>query len=782
MVLFAVILGIAGSGIWFACQSWGRPRLNIVIVTLDTTRADHLGCYGYERAMTPTIDELASRGILFEKAYAPAPLTLPSHATMFTGLQPVEHGVMTNGRGRLGSDVTTFSEIAREKGFVTAAFVASFVLNAKFGLNQGIDTYDDDLSGTPRPTDALHRERSGNIVVDSALNWLTHHKNERFHCWIHLYDPHKPYLPHEDLFGDQFQEHPYDAEIAFVDLQLARVLKFLNENKLDRNTLVVVVGDHGEGLGEHNEPTHGYQLYDSTLHVPLIIVPPDSTTRGLRITEPVSLVDLFPTLLELLQFPIPKGITGRSLAPAIQGNSIDSRPCFAMSDEPFLDNGWSPLRSLITSEWKYIRSPKPELYNREHDLSELSNRAAENPDVVEELEYQLSELEKKMHGRKPVEANLSAKEKRALESLGYTGGIASPTAAKGAPGIDVKEMLPLANRLADAMEMVEHGRAGEAEPILREIVHKKPDYRKALGNLGICLAGLGQLDEAIECYHRVLQIDPSDTNALLNLGAALASQGKILEAIDPYRKAMEYDATSAIAPLRLGQLYQDAGELEQALRLFAEAIARDPEADDAYRALGDLEAASGHLKLAIKHYETALKLNPNSIPTLVNYGIIEARSRNLEAAQGLFERAIAVNPQEILARQNLAHTFELRGERARAISEYEALLRKAPEHLPALIALGWIYAADPQDTVRNGARARELAERACQISNDKSVAALDLLAAAHAELGHFDEADQVITQALTLNQQGSKRPSSQDLKLRRDMYGKHVPFRTQARR
>lgn len=778
--VLVTLLGFAALFIWSCIQKSGvlrsNPKWNVIVVTLDTTRADHLGCYGYEAALTPTLDALAKRGVLFERAYAPCPLTLPSHATMFTGLHPAEHSLMTNGKGRLPDDVTTLAEVLSEHGYATSAFVSSFVLNRKFGLDQGIRDYDDRLSGVQASTDILHRERDGKSTVDASVEWIAKHCRERFSCWIHLYDPHYPYVAHEPLFGEQFANQPYDAEIAFVDRQLSRVFDLLKAQGLEDNTLVVVVGDHGESLGEHQEPNHGYLLYEATQHVPLIVVVPKSAKAGVRVSGPVPLLDLFPTILELLGLEVPTATSGQSLAGVWKNEEPQPRVCLGMTDEPLLDNGWSGLRSLTKDEWKYIRSPKPELYRLDTDPHELSNCVGEFPEVMADLEAQLEELEQQMRVRKPVENPLSNQEKKLLAGLGYTGGLRErdPTSA---PGPDVKDMLPLANALATAMELLEHGETEQAEVQLRAIVEKAPTYLKAVGNLGICLARQGRIGEAIECYERVLKLDPRDANALSNLAAAFVSQGDQQKAVEHYRAAMAVDPDSAVPAFQLGLLYQKLGDNLAAADLFAEAVRRDPQYEEAFRAWGDLETSMGHPDQGRQRYQQALAANPESIPSLVNLGILEARSGQIKVAIDHFQRALQIDPRDTQARQNLAFAYELVGRNVDAANEYDFIVQETPDHLPAVMSLGWLRAASADDSVRNGVQAIELGERACKLTEQAFAPAYDLLGAAYAEAKQFDRAEQATGTAIRLMQQAANKTQIAEVARRLELFRQRKPFR-----
>jgi len=772
-----LVLGAAAAAGWYWHTHLRGPKWNVLIVTFDTTRADHIGAYGRARAQTPAIDGLAQQGVLFERAYATAPMTLPSHATMFTGLQPVEHGLVTNGKGRLPEELMTFAEILADKGCRTGAFTAAFVLDSKFGLEQGFETYNDDLTGTPRPLDVLHRERPGDVVVDAALEWLKAHQAEKFHCWIHLYDPHLPHLAHPQDGVDAFADSPYDGEIAFADQQLARVLAFLKEQKLDENTLIVIAGDHGEGLDEHQEHGHGYLLYQTTLQVPLVVVRPGDGPRGLRVPEPVSLVDLFPTLLDLLGISPPQPVSGSSLAAVWQGEKIEPRACFSMTEEPLLDNGWSPLQSLTTADWKYIRTPIAELYDLQNDPGETENLAESHADRIAEMEAALADLEAKLRPREAAVASLTQAEKRALESIGYTGGITNRTAAADAKLPDVKEKLPLYNKLSEAVHLLEAGDNAGAEPLLREVVEADPQYLKALGNLGICVSLQGRREEAVEWFRKVLAIDPNDTSALLNLGGTLSALEQYDEAIQMYRRAMRADSESPVAPTQLGLLYQSMGDLPEAEMLFAQALQRDPTYDPVICAQGDLAMQQKDGRRSLERFEAALAVNPRSVQALVNLGIFSAQEGDLETAEQYFRKAVEFAPLEPLPRINLARVATMKGRPLDSVAAFESILADTPDHTPTIIALGWMRAAFPVNEVRDAEKALALGERALELSGRDSPDALDLMAAAQAEAGQFDEAVATQEEALRLAKDLPGAPLSQ-MQERRSLYANKRPFRT----
>ena len=390
---------------------WSAPRLNVILVTFDTTRADRLGVYGYEHGLTKAFDDFAKRGVIFERAYAPAPLTLPAHATILTGLYPPEHGLRLNGAGRLPREIPWLPEILKEHGYDTGAFIAAPVLSSKYGLNRGFDTYDD---GPPKPSARpKHFEeprRDGEEVVDLALAWLRPRTSRPFFCWIHLYDAHAPYDPRVDVYQQKFTQNPYDAGVAWQIRQFERVTEFLKDRRLDSNTIVVVAGDHGEGLDDHLEAEHGMQVYNTTLHVPLVFVGPRHCRQGARVPEAVSLVDIMPSLLEMLGIAAPKPVSGRSVLKALQGGTLAPRDCYAEAETPYDMNGWSPLQTVISGHWKYIQTTRPELYDLRQDPGELTNLVDSAEEKRREMKTRLEAIQDSFTIGRAVQADLSEKD------------------------------------------------------------------------------------------------------------------------------------------------------------------------------------------------------------------------------------------------------------------------------------------------------------------------------------------------------------------------------------
>jgi arylsulfatase A-like enzyme/Tfp pilus assembly protein PilF len=618
---------------------------NVLIITLDTTRADRIGCYGYKNALTPAIDSVAREGVLFERAYAPAPLTLPSHASLFTGLYSPEHGVRTNGRGKFAAPNLMLSEVLSAASYQTGAFVASFVLDARFGLDRGFQTYDDDIRDTSHPDDVHHRERSGEVVVDSALRWLKKTRSEPFLCWVHLYDPHFPYQDHAAEFGDQFSERPYDAEIAFVDQQIDRLLAHLKESGLDSNTMIVIVGDHGEGLGDHIEENHGYTLYNSTQHVPLIIRHPGVSKAGHRHSQPVSVVDVFPTICELLSYKPPEKISGRSLVDAIYGNPFAPINCYSATDDPFLMEGWSPQRSLTTERWKYIRTTRPELFDLSVDPNETQNLADSNPQQLQQMELALSEMEGKMLLQESENIQLSEQERRTLQSLGYLGHSDSRPgdSAVGQSLIDVKDMLQHDVDARVGYNLMQAGKIDEAVESLRPVVERSPGHAASRLFLGQALELKGDVTGAMAAYEQALAIKPDHLDALVRLGAAYGSQGQFEKAIQYFDEALKANPESVSARLNLGRALFYMKKFSEASDNLEFALKMDPELPGVRLLLSESLRFCDRGEEAIPHLTEELRRNPRSVPARMNLAAVWAATEPRKALE-LLDEAQRLNP------------------------------------------------------------------------------------------------------------------------------------------
>lgn len=552
----------------------------MVLVTIDTLRADHLGCYGDTDAHTPRLDTLADRGVRFGAAISPAPLTLPAHASLMTGLDPPQHGVRHNGIHRLPDDVPTLAERLRAAGFATAAFVGSRVLDRRFGLDRGFDVYDDRVGRHSGGTVGYAERRAGE-VVDAALAWLADAPPRAF-LWVHVYDPHAAYDPPPG-FAAAFADRPYDGEIAYVDHALGRLFDALAapeggdaSGRLPARVVVAVTADHGESLGEHGEPTHSYTVYDATQHVPMILAGA-GLPAGRVVGATVRLVDVAPTLLELAGAAPLAGVRGRSLLPLVRGEGDAPRDAYVETLATHLDLGWSPLVGVRDARWKYVRAPRPELYDLERDPGEQTNLAAAEPARVAALD---TRVEEDLAGERTAAADpgLGPEERDALRALGYA--VPSPTepATSRSGGPDPKDEIGLLARMGRAEQLAEGRSAAAALAVLSGDLGRAP---AALALRAALAVRANEPAQAERDARAVLALEPGREDLWVVLGQALEQAGDLAAARGAYARAADLAPrleTAWRGVARTAEALGDAGVAARARRRVRDAASADPAA------------------------------------------------------------------------------------------------------------------------------------------------------------------------------------------------------------
>lgn len=610
------------------------PR-NIVLISIDTCRADHLGCYGYSRKTSPNVDALAAEGVLFNHAVAPVPITLPSHSSMLTGTIPPYHKVRDNVNYRLAGANVTLAEILRENGFVTGAVVGAFVLNSRFGLDQGFDTYDDKISKTQRSTTLFYsNERKAEDVTYAANTWLERHRDDKFFLFLHYYDPHFPYDRHKRFsfktlpFLAPSKKDRYDGEVAYTDYWVGQVIKKLKDLGLYGSTMIVLTGDHGEGLGQHSELSHSYFIYHSTLHVPLIIKAP-GWPEGERIDNVAGLIDIVPTVCGALGIPVPPGVHGRDLSAFFSNNGagFDQRYLFCESLYPTkLD--WGPFLGLIGSRWKYIHTSSPELYDLVEDPLEtrnlLNHRPRQGRVMQEKLELilQRSSVNAVADGK----VGLDDEARKRLQSLGY---ISTRTVDEniqfGQERQDPKKFIGVHNFIERFHHLRLTKRCAEAKRPCQDLLDKWPDMKALHYYLGIIAVYEKDVPAIITNFSRYVEymesgsdrfdtrIQPKHELALAhgNLAAALQDNGQIEEAIPHYKKALSYDPCSVESNYNLGSAYFNQGKIPDAMRYYTKTLQLDPNFPEAHFMIGNVSLIQKKFDRAVIHFEKAVTLRPN---------------------------------------------------------------------------------------------------------------------------------------------------------------------------
>jgi arylsulfatase A-like enzyme/Flp pilus assembly protein TadD len=622
-----VALGLDWPNLASNSRSDASGATNAILITVDTLRADRLECYGYRRIKTPNINQLAQEGILFSKAYAHVPLTLPSHWSILTGTYPLFHGVRDNAYFEFRRDIPTLTEVLQSKGYATAAFVGSFVLDRRFGLARGFDNYVDNfIASKYQGISGADVQRRGDDVVAGWFKWLEENRKRKFFTWVHLFDPHDPYDPPEP-FKTTYTNAPYDGEVAFVDKLIGDMIVFLEAKRLLQNTVIIFTSDHGEALGEHSENTHGLFLYEPSLHVPLIIRPIDPAQRGKVVDLPVGSIDIAPTILQFLGLPRPSSMQGTELLPLSLGAKPKSQlVSYSESYYARYHFGWSELKAISDGRFKFIDAPKPELYDLRVDPGETKNIYSQGGAISRQMRQLLSQTTKKFSA--PVSAAPQTKPPdpatlERLKSLGYLG---QPSRANlsqsGKLRPDPKDKIHLYLEVQEAIAASNQNRTREAINLLRRVVAKDPtipavrlalgieyqrtgdhrtaakEFRAALEqdpqnvlatfNLALSNAHLNNLEGAVLGFRRTLELDPTYSKAHTNLGIVYQRQNKTDEAIREYNRALKVDETDFTALHNLAVIFAGRGMLEEAMARARMAIAVNPDNAEAYNTLGSI--------------------------------------------------------------------------------------------------------------------------------------------------------------------------------------------------
>jgi choline-sulfatase len=646
---------------------------NVVIVTIDTLRADHVGVYGAQGVSTPTLDGLASRGVRFATAITAAPITLPSHSTIFTGMDPPHHGVRHNGTFKLGPEVTTLAERFHGAGWATGAFIGAVVLKARYGLDQGFDVYDDDVHGEKAAPGGFV-ERPAGEVVDAAQAWLAR-TDGPFFLWVHLYDPHMDYkAPRE--WAERIPDRPYDAEIGYADSQVGRLLEGLRKDgRLDR-TFVVVVADHGESLGEHGEETHSTALYDSVLHVPLLMagpgVPAGRVVSGVVRTKDVAPTVLAQTGLEPFAHADGQDLSARFDAVEAPGDGV----AYSETLATMLDNGWAPIYSVRTDDWLYVRSPRAELYDVRRDPKELDNLVESDPERARPVEARLD----------PIISGELADEKQAttlkvddatraqLQALGY----AVPEKPVVQTGIDPKDgrkYLPLLHR---AMGAYEAGETELAERLFLEVSKKLPGSSRANSQLASLYYQDGRHQRALNHIELAITFDPRQPLNYAIRAEILLAMGKRDEAAKSYAQAIAVDPTAPWS--RVGEMWQalEKGDEDAAAKHAADAMADEEDNTGVFLRIAALWSEYGEYPRAAAVLERAIEASPTSRFAHMRLAIEYARLGRPEAALAQRQLAGRYGTNGKLGTA-LGRAFAAAGDFARADTQLRAVLDEHPD-------------------------------------------------------------------------------------------------------
>lgn len=665
----------------------GGRSFNVVLVTLDTTRADHIGAYGSTTAATPAIDALAERGVLFDRAYSPVPLTLPAHVSLMTGLYPFDHGVRDNTGFAVPTRLDTLAEVLHENGFRTGAFVASYVLAAHWGLARGFDTYDDGLAPAARRTAVIaDAQRSGDEVIDHALAWLDDPGTAGpFFLWVHLYDPHTPYAPPEPYLT-RYADDLYAGEIAFADAQVARLMERLRADGTADRTFVVVAGDHGESLGAHGEREHGFFLYEPATRVPLIISTPFPELQGRHSDALVSLIDIMPTVLEMSGIASPREVDGLSLVPLFDGAAGFDRPVYSETYYPRLHYGWSELTAVQDDRYKLILSSEPELYDLADDPVESTNRFADLRETGDRLE-EAAEIMLSTADTPDAGVRVDAATRRTLEALGY---IATPSATRGdnAPRPAPRSRIDAFNKSLQARSLMGRGRLEEAERLYDEILDEDPEVLIAYERLGQIYMLQGRYEEAEETLSYAVPLRPDWYDIYVKLAQAQIALGELDRAEATLRSSLQLTAPNADTHCLLGYISERRRILSDALQQYRECSRLEPDSPEPLVSLARMHMRTGDSTAAGAHAREALALDAGAAGAHYILGQIAAAAGQSQRATDEYLAEIDADPDNVDAHFGLAMLYGDAGRTTEERRHLEVILRVQPENPLAALFLG----------------------------------------------------------------------------------------------
>jgi arylsulfatase A-like enzyme/Tfp pilus assembly protein PilF len=703
-------------------------RLNLLLVTLDTTRADRIGAYGNANVETPAFDRLAREGVLFEQAVSVAPLTLPAHATLFTGKFPPEHGIRDNGGFFLGEEQETLAEILKVRGYRTGGFVSAFVLDSKWGVGQGFDTYFDSFDlGKAKHVSLGSIQRPANEVTDQVIPWIREAKGLPFFAWLHLYDAHTPYRPPEP-FATKYNRHPYNGEIAFADSQMERVLEELDAQGLTDRTVIIVIGDHGEGLGDHGEAAHGFFIYNSVTHVPFVIRAPYSRTQGRRVADPVRQVDLLPTALDLLNLAPPPGIAGVSLTPLMTGARELGLDAYSEAMYPLHHYGWSDLRALRSGRYKVIDAPRPELYDIDRDPAEKTNIYDERRALGDRMIEQLRSMEGRFA---KTEASLPAGDvdpeaRERLAALGYVGSFVASASDPRTDRADPKDKIALFNKLGEATELARDRGPDRKAPIdqimalLHEVVREDPRVIDAWFMLGTQSLAHGRYEQAVEYLKRTLELKPDYDIAVFNLAQTYRRMGNDDAALAGFEHYLTLDPKDPYALYQMGEIWMDRGRLDKAEDLFRRALDVDPQVAAAKNALGVLALKRGDPATAERLIREALAMKPDVRLARFNLALLAEHRGDIRTAEREYYEELKAHPDNYKAAFNMSRLYEQVGDREGEIGALKQSIESNPR-----FGEGYIYLAKAYlDSGKNFVEAIDAAKKGLEYAPTSEVAPL----------------------------------------------------------
>ncbi len=800
LVALAAVLGLLLNA---GCFGRGGVR-HVILISIDTCRADHLSCYGFPRPTTPHLDTLAQDGIRFTHAATTVPLTLPAHCSMLTGTTPLAHGVHDNSNYRLDDSKTTVAEILRDAGWRTAGIVGAMVLSKRFNLCQGFQSWDDQFGSPATPGAPAPSERRAGDVTRLASAWLEqNHAAPKFFLFLHYYDPHVAYDPPEP-YATTFHDDLYSGEIAYTDAEIGRLFDLLKRLGLYDNSLIIVTGDHGEGLGEHGEAAHDYFIYQSTVHIPLIVKPPanlrrlyklaqpapgsspgegpapgssagdvagSGSGRGRVVDAPVCITDIVPTILRQARLAVPSWLQGEDLLGGLEAGkgaapTPETRSLYCESLSP-TRYGCNPLFGILDGRWKYILSTRPELYNLEADPGETKDLIQQEPGRADLLRGKLQTLMGALRVSDQASGRATPDEEtqERLRSLGYISGSSMHETFTVDPARpDAKDRIGAHVAFGDAIRLEGERKLDQARAVVADLEQRYPGLTDVEMFRGLIEFESGNAKEAVSHYEAglalmekeaagrsAMTVNPDLASGHYQLANALAETDRKEDALNEYHEAIHLNGRYVDAWFNLGVTLAQMGRVDEAVSAFTETLKLQPDHAEAHYNLAIAALTRSEPDEANRHLAEALRIRPDYPEAHAAMGDLLASQNRLPDAAQQYSEALKANPDFTVARCKLARVLMGEGNAEEAVSMYRTAIQAMPDQPAIAGELAWILATHPDARIRNGAEAVRLAEAACRKAPPLQQPTLvATLAAAYAEAGRFDDAVRAQQKALEL--------------------------------
>ncbi len=743
--VLAVLIIISSATVWLLNRpAAGTEKIrNVILISIDTWRADHVGCYGCKLPVTPNIDQFAKESVLFENVVTAAPITLPSHSTMLTGTLPPYHGVHNNLFYRLAESNLTLPEILEPNGFTSAAFVSAFVLDSKFGLNQGFAEYHDEFENVQESD--FGNERRADETTGLAVKWLEENQDEKFFMFLHYFDPHDEYNPPEP-FASRFADKPYAGEIAYADYHVGIVLEKLKQLGLYDSSLIIVVGDHGEMLGEHGEETHMYFIYESAIKVPMIFKVP-GLTKPKRVSDIAGLVDIVPTVCSLLKIQTPLQVEGRDLSPYFYKKRTADEDrylyCESIVPQSFKANS---LLAVVTNNWKYIQTTRPELYDLIEDPCEITNLAKLQPQRCRIMQDKLREILEKCIRKSSDDAkvDLDPETIARLESIGYVGTKIDENWEFDQDSPDPKDFIGLSNAIKKCKRFIYKKQYDQAKKLCEETLQIYPGSSELHNLLAKVASNQGRWGDAISHLKKSIALAPEFPDTYDELGNIMALLGKWADAALCFKTALKLNPDIAETNLKLAKVLIEQQKFNEAIFCYQQSLKLNPVQADVHNGLASIYTRQKQFDLAVKHLQESLRIKPEQ-PAML---------------------------------ENLARIYSYQGKNKQAIEYWEKALQYNPNQPQILNSLAWIKAISSDADLRDEKKALQLARQACELTNFQDAYMMDTLAAALAATGNFGEATDKARKAIELANAANNKKLAAEIEERLGLYEAGKPYQS----